>query len=249
MHSVFLVEHHVSSIEIWEGERRPERLWRPGDVAFLPRNSDLSSVPNRPYHETILYIEDDALIKTVREYMDSTGVLERFADITSTETTSIGRTLKSLITSGDSDAWPLLTDSLTMAMVVAITKQLSSRVAQAMEAEKPGLSPERIKRVQDFIEANLGSRIRLDAMADAAALSPYHFCRSFKEVFGVSPIRYVHDRRVSEAKHLMTTTNRSLAEIALDCGFASQSHMCAAFKTLAGVTPSEYRRGSGARRR
>jgi AraC family transcriptional regulator len=76
-----------------------------------------------------------------------------------------------------------------------------------------GLSPERLRRVRDYVEAHLDEDLSLTILSGIACLSPYHFSRSFKEAAGVGPQRYVMQRRIERAKTLMRRTHQPLALI------------------------------------
>jgi AraC family transcriptional regulator len=104
-----------------------------------------------------------------------------------------------------------------------------------------GLSRERLNRVQDYIEAHLDDRLTLTEIAEVACLSSYHFTRSFKQTTGVGLHHYVMQRRLERAKTLMRRTNRPLAVIAQEAGFADQRHLNAAFSRETGVTPGQFR--------
>jgi AraC family transcriptional regulator len=108
-----------------------------------------------------------------------------------------------------------------------------------------GLSPAALRRVQLFVEANLGQPIRLNDLAARAALSPFHFARAFKTSAGMTPRAYVEQRRIDQAKRLLVDSTLSLAQISVDVGFGTQSRMTATFKRSTGFTPGEYRRGQG----
>ena len=108
-----------------------------------------------------------------------------------------------------------------------------------------GLSPERLQRVRDYIEAHLDDDLSLTALADIACLSPFHFSRSFKEAAGVGLQRYVMQRRLERAKTLMRRTNQPLALIAQEAGFSDQSHLTSIFRRETGVTPGRYRAALG----
>jgi AraC family transcriptional regulator len=105
-----------------------------------------------------------------------------------------------------------------------------------------GLSPAALRRVQLFVEANIGRTIHLHDLAARAALSPYHFARAFKTSAGVTPRTYVEQRRIEQAKRLLTESTQSLAQVAMDVGFGTQSRLTSTFKRRTGFTPGEYRR-------
>ena len=105
-----------------------------------------------------------------------------------------------------------------------------------------GLSPAALRRVQLFVEANLGRAIHLHDLAARAALSPYHFARAFKTSAGMTPRTYVEHRRIEEAKRLLTESTQSLAQVAMEVGFGTQSRLSSTFKRKTGFTPGEYRR-------
>ena len=83
--------------------------------------------------------------------------------------------------------------------------------------------------------------LSLTVLADIACLSPYHFSRSFKELAGVGPQRYVIQRRLERAKTLLRRTHEPLARIAHEAGFADQSHFNSMFRREIGVTPNQFR--------
>jgi AraC family transcriptional regulator len=103
------------------------------------------------------------------------------------------------------------------------------------------LAPFRLRRAQDFIAAHLEQHIGLEEIAAAAGLSAFHFTRCFKEATGLTPYRYVLLRRVERAKDLLENTSQTLAEIALECGFATQQHLTEIFRTHTGMPPGRYR--------
>jgi AraC family transcriptional regulator len=95
--------------------------------------------------------------------------------------------------------------------------------------------------VLNFIDARLDSDIALDDLAAEACLSPFHFSRLFRDATGLSPHRYVTDRRVQAAKDKLALNHSSLVEIALDTGFGSQANFIRVFRKATGLTPGQYR--------
>jgi AraC-like DNA-binding protein len=104
-----------------------------------------------------------------------------------------------------------------------------------------GLAPRVLQRVCDYMEAHLGENVELEALADIAGLSRFHFARAFKQSVGIAPHSYLMQRRVERAKALVIETKLSLAQIALECGFSDQSHFARRFLQFVGVTPRSFR--------
>jgi AraC family transcriptional regulator len=105
-----------------------------------------------------------------------------------------------------------------------------------------GLANWQAKRVLAYVEANLGSKIAVRALAELVDLSKSHFAREFKRSVGFSPMAYVSTRRVERAKLMMTSTQECLADVALACGFTDQPHLTRYFRRLVGTTPGVWRR-------
>lgn len=98
-----------------------------------------------------------------------------------------------------------------------------------------------------FIEKNLSRDIGRDEAARVAGMSPSHFSRVVRHELGRTFTALVATRRIERARHLLARTDKSLVQIALDCGFCDQSHFSKAFRRLAGVAPLEFRRSQRAR--
>ena len=76
-------------------------------------------------------------------------------------------------------------------------------------------------------------------LAAAVHLSPKHFSRLFKSVVGVPPMTYLQALRVSRARAALAGTDRSVATIAGDHGFADAAHLSRAFRQAYATTPSD----------
>jgi AraC family transcriptional regulator len=108
-------------------------------------------------------------------------------------------------------------------------------------SKKPELPYSRLKRVMDIIEAHFTETISLRELATEACLSTFHFSRLFRQTTGLSPHRYVTERRVQEAQRKLASGQSSQVEIALETGFGSQANFIRAFRKSTGLTPGQYR--------
>jgi AraC family transcriptional regulator len=102
---------------------------------------------------------------------------------------------------------------------------------------------DRIEKVIDYINKNFSEKITLDELAHVANFSPYHFSRIFFSYTGVSVIKYLKNKRLEKAESLLLSTNESVAEIALKCGFESISSFNVLFKQKYSQSPTQLKQG------
>ena len=107
-----------------------------------------------------------------------------------------------------------------------------------------GLSTPKLRRLLDYILANLDSDLALHDLADLVDLSPRHLCRSFKQAMGTSPYQYILKERIERSKALLRMGNTSVALVGLSVGFSSQSHFAVAFRKHTSTTPGRFLRHS-----
>lgn len=111
--------------------------------------------------------------------------------------------------------------------------------AEGRERGAPPDYVERVNLVIDHIVANLERPLRLKALADIAAFSPFHFHRVFQGMVGETPADFVKRLRLDRAVVMMTHARREpLTRVALRCGFASASDFSRSFKQRFGAAPS-----------
>jgi AraC family transcriptional regulator len=97
-----------------------------------------------------------------------------------------------------------------------------------------------VRRIDGYLEANMGTDISLHMLAALAHLSVDHFVRAFRAATGKTPHRYLLERRLEHAA-VMLKGPATVAQIAHDCGFRSPAHFSVRFHARFGVTPSQYR--------
>jgi AraC family transcriptional regulator len=122
--------------------------------------------------------------------------------------------------------------------------QWSSNVTspQRQSYSKGGLPNWRLRSALNLLEGDLSKNPSLSEVAESIHLHPTSFCRAFKQSTGLSPHRYLLVHRIKCAKEMMNDHNRTLTQIALDCGFSSSSQFSVVFRRIMGVSPRKYRR-------
>lgn len=108
----------------------------------------------------------------------------------------------------------------------------------------------RVLRALAYFEQYATEKLELEALAEAAGVSKYHFLRIFRRQVEVTPYRYVLDLRLRRAAMALTLTSAPVSTIALDQGFGDLSTFCRQFAAAFGISPRGYRdRNSKTRRR
>jgi AraC family transcriptional regulator len=131
--------------------------------------------------------------------------------------------------------------SLTLAARL-LQKHCDSGACAPIDSSAHGLDHVRLRRVLDYIAANIKDDITLVNLAGVAGYSPFHFARKFTLAMGISPHRYISRIRLENAMAELAARKLPLAEIALNAQFSSQASFTRAFHRATGVTPKEYQR-------
>lgn len=97
------------------------------------------------------------------------------------------------------------------------------------------------QKLIEYIESNYDKPLTLDMGANIMHLSKSRFCNYFKELTGVTFVRYINRIRIQAAKNMLRTTNLNITEIAFKCGFGNMRTFNHDFKNMTGVNPTEYR--------
>ncbi|MHC8321070.1 helix-turn-helix domain-containing protein [Pseudomonas sp. GB2N2] len=126
---------------------------------------------------------------------------------------------------------------------MAPSQQNVARVAVTDTPKKNtgGLTPWRESLAKQLILERLGETVEVTELARACALSRSHFSRAFKCSTGLSPQDWIRQQRIALAKQMIQSTDLSLTQISLECGFCDQAHFCHIFTRSEGINPFAWR--------
>lgn len=233
-------------------ERNLDGRWesadlRMGDVWFVPPvpiSWRWRSISDEPLSTVHLHLER-SLIDSVADQMELGGSRElTLGDAMQFHDPLIAEMLRALHrAAGDPADSRLYVDALTHALAAHLLQHYSrGRHAQAGLPPHPErLVPRRIRRVTDYIRANLAADLAISELAAQAGLSSFHFARVFRRETGETPHQFVTRLRLEEAARLLRATDQPVLQIALAVGFENASHFSVQFKRDYGVTPLAYR--------
>ena len=120
--------------------------------------------------------------------------------------------------------------------------RLSQGHARAEAPIRGGLAAWQQRVAARYIEEHFAEEISLDTLAKLVRLSRYHFCRSFKQSFGMPPHRFHTRRRIEHAKSLLASRAVSVTSVGSAIGFRETSSFIVAFRKITGLTPASYQR-------
>ncbi len=248
---------HISLVLLTGGamymERRPVNgSWKGGIIspeelilmpgASVPSELRWKGLTSKPMQTLHLYLSNDLLARTAEEMAGSDPArlaLVGRAGFKDPLLTQIGLTLWRELEQ-QTPTGKLYAQTAAQMLAVHLLRHYTS-VSVDIEEKSQGLTRQQVKRVTDFILAHLSQDLSLEALAQQAGFSSYHFARLFRQTMGESPHQFVLRQSVVRAQRLLKETDVPLAHIALESGFANQSHLTRIFKRHLGLTPRAYR--------
>lgn len=112
---------------------------------------------------------------------------------------------------------------------------------KSLTANPKSTQTKRLQKIMTFIHAHYGERVTVDDMARSAAISRTEVFRCFQAVLRKKPVEYLTEYRLSIAAILLASTDRTLSDISISCGFNSASYFGKVFREHHGISPQKYR--------
>jgi AraC family transcriptional regulator len=227
--------------QIRDGSKNHRFALKPGTCSIFTSTCELASVTWSGAHKVLLVEFCESRMAQWMMHIDDHAGLNlspRFG-FNDCEMAALMRNMQSEVDAG-CPMGKLYGESLSL----ALTAYLSGRYASSSRETdnlKPKLSLSQVRRVQDFIHANLSDDLTVSKLASVVDLSPHYFSCLFKNTIGITPHRYVLNKRIRESRNLLTKRHVSILDVAMTLGFASQSHFTDVFRKVTGTTPKRFR--------
>lgn len=114
--------------------------------------------------------------------------------------------------------------------------------AENREEEKESVSMnEKLQQIREYMSVHYSEKITLNSLAGLFYISKFHLSREYKRFFGVTIMNDLTSLRISQAKSLLRFTDRSIEQIAEECGFLDGTYFIKVFKSAENMTPYSYR--------
>lgn len=124
--------------------------------------------------------------------------------------------------------------------LVRTQRDVDTRVANlpSLKSSTRGELARRLGIATSYLHANSARGVTIAEAARAACLSPFHFHRLFTRFHGITPHRYLSRLRLERARALLRSSDATVLDVALDCGFESLGSFAALYKKTFGTTPA-----------
>lgn len=229
-------------------ERRFEGAWTrtrcvPGDLSLLTRSQHSHWNWTEGIDVSHVYLSDKFVSGIANEVMDRTAAEVRLHDILKTQDAIVTSAVDAITQEAAnlSAGGALYVEAVATQLVVHLLRRYASITFRESNG-RGTLSPSQCRRLADYIEAHLSEPLSLADLAAASGLGVWSFSRRFRASFGRTPHAYVIERRIDQARRLLSHGVMCVKEIASTCGFADQAHMTRVFRQHLHVTPAALRR-------
>lgn len=129
--------------------------------------------------------------------------------------------------------------TLLVVFSLQLTQELDRLLVVGENADSPTIA-----RAKQYLNAHLEERISLDEVSSHVGVSPFYFCKIFKQATGMTLTEYINRRRVERAKRKLLNPHARVTEVAFDVGYQSLSQFNRSFLRYVGESPTRYREQS-----
>jgi len=240
-HTLFLHEGEPVRATWRVGGQRFNAWVRSGNLWIVPRSIPHTSCFQGPHGGVLLSIAQSQFERQIGPLMHG-GRIE-LAPGFNLEDSQLEHLLRALLAVAQdaSGADALMGELLVNVACVRLAKRYAVSKLNVVP-RRGGLPDARLKRVLEYVDANLGKNITLAELSDLVNMSLYYFAVLFRKSTGLSPHRYVLNKRVERAKELLHDPKLSVLDVSLEVGFEHQNNFARAFRRLIGISPTQFRR-------
>lgn len=136
----------------------------------------------------------------------------------------------------------LMVKAKLMSLLVCLLRYFDYSADDMTRSSKYMYDLSLISKVINFIDTNLSFDVRVEHLAASVFMSPSHFSAFFKKHTGLKPVEYIIKKRVSRAVEYLKSTDKTVLDIAMLCGFNNTASFNKVFKKYVGGVPSDFRR-------
>lgn len=202
-----------------------------GELLLIP--------PNTPHSFTDCLDNKTHLIFIATFYIDEIGTIFKTKTLTNLKLkltqTQIKNVMDPFISLVYTDKNPLSKKGLTYQIFDMFLEQSTLVITEN------SINSDIAFRILRIIQKNFDTDISISSIAKTLSICPTYVSRVFNNNIGCNFKGYINTMRVEKSKKLLFSSDDSIVDIAVECGYDSQRSFNRAFKQITGITPGEYR--------
>ena len=209
----------------------------PGTVSFVPAHRRRHLKQKAVASEWASVSIDPAALE---EEASATGLLDQVI-FTNTNDEFLRAAVLELARLNDLDGGldPFYCDIMSRSLASYLLRRHAGK--PVIETRACALPRWKLRRICDYVEANLHLELRISDLALIAGITPSYFHRAFRITTGQTPLAFINERRVQRAMTLLAQDDASISETCVRVGFVSPAHFTRVFRNATGMNPSQYR--------
>lgn len=211
---------------------------RPGQALLLPASEHFTITLPAPGTHLYLCFLDGGCSGLLAKRLCSPSIHPLEVPASSCAAGNIRYLIRHPVT--DSDAAQILFSSKFTELLTELY------AARECPMPKSRQTPPYIEAVRELFDEQYAQAHSLDQLETLYDKSKYTICREFSRHFGVSPLQYLNQRRIEEAKKLLLSTDMPIHEIGAQVGIENTNHFIQLFKKYTGATPFVFKQAAPA---
>jgi AraC-like DNA-binding protein len=232
--------------KMWKTHRN-EYMVTAGDALFVKKGANIAHqfhsedycalmifMPDEFIKKFMLKFSDTISFKSSIKHLDSDGVLRLEID------DFLISYMKSLEVYFESQENPN-SNVIRLKFEELLLNIFTSKRNQEIASYLSSLQSSNDVQLKQIMMDNYPYNLKLEEYATLANMSLSTFKRNFKSVFNESPGRWIANKKITLATQFLKNSNKTVSEIAYDCGFEDPSHFIKVFKKHENLTPLAYR--------
>ena len=236
MHSISIHLDGPSKVEVWCGEKRTRVTLRRGDMTIAPYRFSLDGAHVEPCEFLQLHLSPSVIDRAAGEVGRPPAIVPVLGAVDSLAEQTIYQ-LEEELTSGRGTGEYV--NVLIETLATHLVKYYAEETCTTKEAG--GFPKYLLETTLDYINRGLERSLSTEEIALVVGVEPARLARAFRASTGKSIHRYLNERRVEEARILLTKSELSIAEIARRVGFDSEERFRLNFRRRTGLNPAAYR--------
>ena len=244
-HELAYVDDGVCAMVV---ERQAHRI-PAGGICLIPsgkQHYEAPVAPQIPYTIYWVHLCSSRLSVDASRYSPADGRLHPEGAFSSWVTNEIRSTIESI--ENEIKHKNAHVDTILRGYLIALTGLIHRQCEEASETDLGRHPDEIVRKAARYIQHNYHrAGLTVGEIANHVALNACYFSEYFKAHAGCTPYRYLLQRRMEQARHLLCTTDWTISRIAEAVGFSSPYHFSASFKRFNNVAPTDFRRLHGAK--